>query len=131
MPAPVEVVSHEGLRLERFAGGAVVIRIDERPKTSWYEVGEPVCDRAVTEAPGRAVIAVDVHSITDFEPGFRDRWAKWFAKNRHGVARVVVWYNGSILIKLGITAVNIAFGGRIEAATTRAGFDEAVKRVTG
>lgn len=66
----------------------------------------------------------DLSELTNYDGEFRNLWIKWFSGNRSRMARAV-FLQKSVLVKIGLSMVNIALAGMIESHTDAAEYERA------
>jgi len=101
---------------------AVVFAVYE--KLAQSELFEPVIqvtEAAMSQAP-RLVIFVDGERFEGYETEFREKWTRWFLKNRarldgmHFLVR-------SAIVKMGLNLIGLAVSGLVKPYSDRAQFE--------
>lgn len=127
-----------------FPGGAALY---EGPKGSLYlQTGAPgviegkywgehgiesflVVSKTIQEALTvwpKVSLFVDLSEMTNFNADFRNEWVKWFSTHRPLLDRTVFLQN-SVLVRVGLSIVNIALGGIIESHSDPAEYERAAR----
>lgn len=110
-----------------------------RPNVFWacfHGKGSVPLFEAVSEAMSTALLKGQLHcfanltDMPDFDTEFRDCWVSWFRSNRQGMASFHVVQN-SVLVKIGLSMVNIALGGMVKTYRDVTEFEQALKQALG